>query len=374
MKAMCNRLFVAINVLILLSLGCGLAGRTAVPATEIPLGATLAPTATPLPTLTPLPAHTPPPPTATPVATPTLIPPTPTPDATPTAVSDAASGPRVLWRAGGKDVFTVLGGLDIDGERVYVADAYRGALVFDLEGHHLDTLSPGEIGYVVDVKVGPAGIIYLADMAFHQISMFDANGALLGAFGGSGRGDGEFGADSPRGLAVGVHGEIYVLDPNLNDEGRSIMRVQVFSADGDFLYSLTVGPGYDERALTFGPNDTLLVVSEEGYVAELIPDNGLLIQRLGLDALRERLPQALAVDAAGTMYVTTLIPAAVAILDPAGQFVEWLGEETVRTDEGWPEGEFLFPFGVAVSADGRYVVVGDTFESFAYITVFGGKK
>jgi len=352
----------ALLVWALLALACGRAGPTQVPPTVPVTNTAVAPTPTLIPpTVTPLP-------TAAPTFTTT-----PVPVATPAPAAPA--GTRVLWRAGGVrgdegSLFTELGGLDTDGERVYVADAYQGILVFDLEGNLLSVISPGEIGYVFDVKVGPTGTIYMADKAFHQVSMFNRDGEPLGAFGGLGSGDGEFGPDSPRALAVGPEGEVFVLDPNLNAEGRQVMRVQVFSAEGDFLRSFVIGPGYATQAMDVGPDDTLFVVSQEGYVAELIPDNGMLIQKLGLESLRGALPQAVGVDGAGNLYVTTQIPAAVAVLDRLGHFIEWLGEEGVRTDEGWPAGEFLFPFGVAVTADGRYVFVADTADVFAYVTAF----
>lgn len=360
---------VAALILVLLSLACS---RT-VPRQILP---TVSPTHTAAPpTRTSIPSDAAPSLSETPLPSPT----TPVPTVTPTAVTatpiPAMPGPGgVLWRAGGKDVFTILGGMDTGGERVYVADAYRGVLVFDLQGNAQGVISPGEIGYVIDVKVGPTGIIYMADMAFHQISMFDANGDLLGAFGGSGSGDGEFGTNSPRALAVSPLGEVFVLDPNLNAEGREIMRVQVFDADGGFLHSFMIGPGHDEQAMAFSPNDTLLVLSQEGSVAEFIPEDGLLMHKLDLEALRGRLPQTLGVDGDGNLYVTTQVPAAVAVLNSSWQFVEWLGEEGVRTEEGWPVGEFLFPFGVAVADDGNYVFVGDTFESFAYVTAFERKE
>ena len=50
--------------------------------------------------------------------------------------------------------------------------------------------------------------------------------------------------------------------------------------------------------------------------------------------------------------------------------IQRIGEEGVRTNEGWPEGEFLSPFGIAVTGDGRRVFVGDTADPFSYVTAF----
>ncbi len=60
-----------------------------------------------------------------------------------------------------------------------------------------------------------------------------------------------------------------------------------------------------------------------------------------------------------------------AVLGATGhRLVERIGAEGVRTEEGWPAGEFLMPHGVAVSRDGRRVFVGETADPFAYVTAF----
>lgn len=341
-----------VALILLLSLGCGLVRGGADPgaATETPRPSatgTLAPSATVAATHTPTVAA-------------------PTPSITPESGEPGVI--EVLWRAGGKGELSTLGGLDTDGAHVYVAAAYQGAVVFDFEGRELGVLAPGEIGYIVDVKVGPQGNVYIADNALHLVTLFNRDGDFLGGFGGLGPGDGEFGPDGPLALAVSPEGEVFVLDPNEDVQGDPLTRVQVFDAEGMFLRSFALNSEFDVRSIDSGPDGTLFAASPDGYIAEFTPDDGRLIQRLGLDALRGVLPQAVALDGAGNMAVTTLIPAAVAVVGPLGDFVGWVGEETVRTAEGWPEGEFLFPFGVAVTDDGRTIIVGDTYEDFAYIT------
>jgi DNA-binding beta-propeller fold protein YncE len=361
-----RRTCIAILLLAALSLGCNLipgTNKVGVP-TEV---AYLPPVETP--TVVPVQTATQPSPSATPEPEPSIAPPSVAPPSVAPVPHEPASA-GVLWRAGGEGVFSTLGGLDTDGTHVFVAAAYQGILVFDLKGDALGEISPGEIGYVVDVKVGPQGTLYMADSAFHQVTMFSRDGDLLGAFGGIGSGEGEFGSDSPRALAVSAEGEVFVLDPNQDAQGTPVIRVQVFSAEGEFLRAFALDPEIDAWAMDVGPDETLLVLSRAGYVAELTPDSGRLIQRLGLESLNGVLPQAISTDQDGTMYVTAQIPAAVAVLDRHGQLIAWVGEETVRTAEGWPEGEFLFPFGVAVTPDGRYIVAGDTYESFAYVTAF----
>jgi DNA-binding beta-propeller fold protein YncE len=282
----------------------------------------------------------------------------------------------VLWRLGGaKDAedapFTDLGGLDVAGERVYVVDRFGGVRIFDLAGEYQGLISAGEIGYLTDVKAGPDGTVYVADAALHQITMFNADLDLLGGFGAAGPGEGAFGPNSPAGLAVSPHGEVFVLDPNEDANGQPVMRVLVFSAAGDFLRSFPAEPGPDAVGMDVGPDGALFIVSRQGYVAEVEPQAGRLIQRLGEDVLADAWPQMIAVDDTENLYVTTQIPTVVMVLSAQGHdLIERIGEEGVRTDAGWPEGEFLSPFGVAVSGDGRRVFVGDTADPFTYVTAF----
>ena len=236
------------------------------------------------------------------------------------------------------------------GERVYVADRSGGVRIFDLAGEYQGLFSAGEIGYRTDVKAGPDGTVYIADAALHQITMFNADLDLLGGFGAAGSGEGEFGSNSPTALAVSPAGEVFVLDPNVDANGQPVTRVLVFSAAGDFLRSIPAEPGPDAVGMAVGPDGTLFIVNRQGYVAEVAPEAGRLIQRLGEDPLADAWPQMIAVDDAGNLYVTTQIPTVVMVLSAQGHdLIERIGEEGVRTDERWPEGEFLSPFGIAVT-------------------------
>ena len=352
--------------------GEGNATLTTGPATSPPS----TPAASVMPQPTAPPTATLPPITPSPASTDTFAPtPTQMTAATPTAPTTEPTA-AVPWRLGGaKDAedapFTDLGGLDVAGERVYVADRFGGVRIFDLAGEYQGLISAGEIGYITDVKAGPDGTVYIADGALHQITMFNADLDLVGGFGAAGSGEEEFGPNSPAALAVSPDGEVFVLDPNLDASGQPVMRVLVYSAAGDFLRSFPAEPGPDAVGMDAGPDGTLFIVNRQGYVAEVEPEAGRLIQRLGEGVLADAWPQMIAVDEAGNLYVTTQIPTVVMVLSAQGHgLIERIGEEGVRTEEGWPEGEFLSPFGIAVTGDGRRVFVGDTDDSFSYITAF----
>ncbi len=155
------------------------------------------------------------------------------------------------------------------------------------------------------------------------------------------------------------------------------MRVQVFGPEGDLRRAFPAEPGPDAADLAVGPDGTLFIVSRQGYVAEVEPEAGRLIQRIGSTALggdaigAAAFPQGIALDEAGNLYLATQAPAAVAVLGATGHRLEArIGAETVRTDDGWPAGELFMPRGIAVTGDGVRVFVAESAAGFAYVTAF----
>jgi len=287
-------------------------------------------------------------------------------------VPEDTTSAEVFWRVGSTSPeltelsFSTLGGIDATETAVYIADAYNGVYFFDLEGNYQGQLAQGEIGYVADVKVGPDGDVYMAEIGFRQIVHFNADGDLLGAFGGYGTGDGEFSGDSPAALAIGLDGSVYALD--IDDAGT---RVQVFTAEGEFLRSFAIEEELSAKAMDVGPDGTLFLTGAGGYILELTPDDGRVIQRLGAEALTDAFPQMLSVDDTGNFYVVTWSPPGAVKLDAQGSVLENIGVEAINDGvTGWPEGEFMFPVGIAVTGDGRYVFIGDGMGEFAFLTAY----
>lgn len=297
----------------------------------------------------------------------------------------SAASARVLWRLGGATgaadaggpQFTGLGGLAVGNGLLYVADAYGGVFAFDMAGGYQGVISAGEIMYITDVAVGPAGEVYIADAGLHQVTRFSAEHDLLGGFGVYGTGNGEFGSDGPAALAAGPGGEVFALDPNVDAAGAAMMRVQVFGPEGDFRRAFPAEPGPDAADLAVGPDGTLFIVSRQGYVAEVEPEAGRIIQRIGgagnggAALGGAAFPQGIALDDAGNLFLTTQSPTTVAVLGATGHLLEArIGVEAVRTEEGWPAGELYMPRGIAVTGDGARVFVGESAAGFAYVTAF----
>ncbi len=281
------------------------------------------------------------------------------------------------WRAGGSgdaadSIFTTLHGMDASDGKLYVADEMNGVYAFDLEGNLEGQIAPGEVGYVVDVKADSWGSIFVADAGLHQVSAFDEDGEFYMVFGGVGIADGEFGSDSPAALAIGpVDGNVYVLDVNQDADGKDIVRVQVFTSDtGDFISSFLIEEDFGATAMDFGPDDNLYILGRAGYILKLSPESGEVLDRLGEEAIGDSYTLGLSIDGEGNFYVTTQVPAGAVKLDADGNLLETFGIEATSTDEGWPEGEFMFPAGIAVTKDGSLVFIGDTSGDYTFITAF----
>ncbi len=173
----------------------------------------------------------------------------------------AAASATVLWRLGGTadaadtegPQFTELGGLAVGNGLLYVADAYGGVFTFDMAGGYEGVISAGEIMYITDVAVGPAGEVYIADAGLHQVTRFSAEHDLLGGFGAYGAGDGEFGSDGPAALAVGPGGEVFALDPNVDAAGAALSGCRYSARRATCAARSPRSPGPMRRISRWGP-------------------------------------------------------------------------------------------------------------------------
>jgi streptogramin lyase len=122
--------------------------------------------------------------------------------------------------------------------------------------------------------------------------------------------------------------------------------------------------------MDFGPDGNLYILGRAGYILKISPERGGVLDRLGEEAIGGSYTLGLTIDDSGNLYVTTQVPAGAVKLDADGNVLETFGVEAASTSEGWPEGEFMFPLGIAVAQDGSMIFIGDTAGSFSYITAF----
>jgi DNA-binding beta-propeller fold protein YncE len=167
-----------------------------------------------------------------------------------------------------------------------------------------------------NVAVGPDGSVYVADGGNSRIQKFDAEGGFVTAWGhickmyegqtGCEASDGAGGLHDPWGIAVDTDGHVYVADTWNH-------RIQKFDSDGGFV-------------TMWGAHG----VNEDASGAE-----GLFWG-----------PRAIAIGPDGRIYVSDTGNKRIQVFEPDGQFVtQWGGR-------GLQDGRFDEPVGVAVSVDG----------------------
>jgi len=187
--------------------------------------------------------------------------------------------------------------------------------------------NPGQFYSPRNVAVGPEGSLYVADSGNHRIQVFDSEGTFLRQWGSMGPGEGQF--NEPWGIAVDENGDVYVADTWNH-------RIQVFDSEGQFL-------------------------RKWGFFATT---DGQLGQENGLWG-----PRAIAVDPEGNLYVTDTGNKRVQKFNSLGNFLgQWGGGGIV-------EGRFDEPVGIAVDGQGN-IYVADAWnrrvqkfdQSFNYLT------
>ena len=151
-----------------------------------------------------------------------------------------------------------------------------------------------------DLAVGADGTVYLATS--HEILRFSADGTLLGKWGASGRGDGQFG--EVWGIDVSPSGLVNVADTYGN-------RVQVFSPDGAFVTnwgSYGSEPGkfiYNYGIASNAAGEVYVVDTPNDRVQRFSVDGVLLGSwgKAGKANGRFLTPTSVATDPAGYVYV-----------------------------------------------------------------------
>ncbi len=266
--------------------------------------------------------------------------------------------------------FTSVRGLDAgpDGT-IYLAESSRGIWMFSPDGSLIRTFGEDILmSGAYDVALGPDDHIYVADYAHNSIVRFSPSGALLGSWGGSGDGQGQFGAQSPQRIAVGADGSVYALDNHVDEDSgettSSIVRFQ--GENGSFIERINLTAGLAPNDLAVDTLGNLYIADASNSGVFQIDKNGTVVKRLGDDILEEGITAgAIDIDRQGNIYVATwsegiLQMTADGELMASGGLIAKPG--TVPSP-----GEFSLPNGIA-AAPGNAVWVSDNSGEYSAIT------
>ncbi len=244
-------------------------------------------------------------------------------------VPDATARPpeRVLGslgRGGGQFIYPRC--IDTDGESLWVIDKAARVQRLSLDGMPLGgfTMPRREKGMPTGISIGPDRFLYIADTHEHRVAVFDASAKsdeVLREWGTYGFGDGQFVFPTDVAIAPGADGRtperFYVSEYGGND------RVSVFDAQYQFVFAIG-GPG---------------------LASEAAGSAGVVFSR----------PQSLVYDArAKQLIVVDAANHRLGVFSPDGELIRWIG----RADgtPGQALGEFCYPYGIALLADGGALV------------------
>lgn len=225
--------------------------------------------------------------------------------------------------------------------------------VYDPEGHYQGVFvrcargeGPDQLKYPKGIALDLHGNLYVPDAGNNRIQRFDAKGACLGPIGESGEGPGEF--SFPCDVEIDDVGSLYVAD-TYND------RIQKLTAKGILL--LQIG---DEQGELDGPLGVTVDNQGNTYVADTNHhrvvkydsegQRALTLGKEGTDCGEMTLPSDVRVSEDGTIYVADQDNMRIQKFHPEGRFLAQFALESITGGGKTPEGD------IAVDDDGHLIV------------------
>lgn len=244
----------------------------------------------------------------------------------------------------------------------YALTIPNGLYSYDVEGNQLNQFSAPDQSELTDISSDVDGNLFVLDATFGWfILMTPAGEHLL------------IGGDQIGGQAAinPIDGNYFILQQNV---------LKMFNkSNGGFLAEWELNDIHTYSCPTFDQQGRLFLLRNAQWQPELIqvePQTGKEIKAISLRvadlSLMEIVAQDFSADENGNFYVLFRMNAgevAIHMLDNEGHLVKRFGH-LVADFEDWSEGSFFDAAAIAVSADGRFVLVADGFEEQSFLTAF----
>ena len=241
-----------------------------------------------------------------------------------------------------------------------------------------------------DVAVAGDGRVYVRDVAKARITTLDAEGDIVGGWGGAGTGEGQFEFRDYEDPHAASYGGMTIVDDVVYVADKS--RVQLFDLDGRYRGSWGSrgrGPGQFLKVfgMAGGPDGHVYIVDEVLDIVQSFTTRGRPVARWPLEVKTLRYPTALCVTPRNEVVVTDvkgdLLAERPAVrihkFSSTGRLVTSWGRAD-DNDGSFDPGEFMNGGrGIACSDDGRVYVTDDTVNVIQvfdlrgrYLFSFGG--
>lgn len=243
-----------------------------------------------------------------------------------------------------------------NGQRIYVTNTAgdREVAVFDVRGDRVGALAPPgtdpSMRALVYVAVNSQGNVFVTDREQSKLFVFDADGTLRGTFPPSPPADWH-----PLGVTIDAEDNVYVTDVTPDKH-----RVLVFGPDGTL--KLEFGKqGHGQGEFWF-PNAVAIDAAGRIYVADsnngrvqIFQSDGSYLTEVGhgLGSSDLQLPRGLAIDPAGRLYIVDTSRHTIAVFQTGDDGPAYLGSFGSR---GIGDGEFFFPNGIAAYGSDRLYI------------------
>jgi tripartite motif-containing protein 71 len=254
-------------------------------------------------------------------------------------------------------------------DEIYVADCANARVqVFDTDGsliRHWGKFGreEGEFSCPTALSISPDGFVYVFDAGNYRIQEFSKQGEFVKSFGKYGDKEGEFGTATvqytPPGMAIDDK-RIYVSDTGNH-------RIQVFSHNGEFLFSIgQYGKGDGEFITPSGvalhPSGMLYVSDMYNHRVQKFDINGNFITKWGQygSYLGEMAAPSGLSFSKEELYVVDTVNHRVQVFDSDGNYLFQFGRHPIAPHDG--QGRLHYPMSIASSPSGDLVVVCEKFE------------